>query len=114
MLRIGFGDVARFSPAKGFVVKLSGKQVASAEELFEIVLGNGERVPASKMNCSGVKKVELKGDPDALKLSERLPGQSLTAKFTKGDITVEWRAVLRNGSHYIRQEIKFPRKRTRR
>ena len=101
---------AQFSSAKGFVVKLSGKKVVSAEELFEIVLGNGERVPASKMTCSGIKKVALKGTPDALKLSGRHPGQALTATFTKGDLVVAWSAVLRDGSHYIRQELKISAK----
>lgn len=101
---------AQFSPSKGFAVKINGKKVASAPELFEITLGNGESVPASKMSCGGVKKVALKGDPKALKLSERLPGQALEGKFTKGDLVVEWRAVLRDGSHYVRQELKISAK----
>lgn len=95
----------------GFMVRLDGKKV-QGEELFTLVLGNGERVPASAMTCSGIKKVALKGNPDAFKLSERLNGQALVAKFTKGDITVEWRAVLRDGSHYIRQELKISAKKT--
>lgn len=102
---------AKFSTNKGFSVKFDGKKVAAADELFEITLGNGERVPASKMTCAGgLKKVALKGDPKALKLSERLPGQALEGKFTKGDLVVEWRAVLRDGSHYVRQELKISAK----
>ncbi|MBQ9758997.1 MAG: hypothetical protein IJW12_04410 [Opitutales bacterium] len=93
----------------GFSVRIDGKKI-QGEELFTLVLGNGERVPASAMTCSGIKKVALKGDPEAIKLSERFNGQSLVAKFTKGDITVAWRAVLRDGSHYIRQELKISAK----
>lgn len=93
----------------GFSVYLDGKKV-HGEELFTLVLGNGERIPASAMTCAGIKKVALKGNPEAFKLSERLNGQALVAKFTKGDISVEWSAVLRDGSHYIRQELKISAK----
>ena len=93
----------------GFVVRAGGQKI-QGDELFTLVLGSGERVPASAMTCSGIKKVALKGNPDALKLSERVPGQALAGKFTKGDIMVEWRAVLRDGSHYIRQELKIKAK----
>ena len=93
----------------GFLVRIDGKKI-QGEELFTLVLGNGERIPASAMTCSGIKKVALKGDPEAIKLSERFNGQALVAKFTKGDITVAWRAVLRDGSHYIRQELKISSK----
>ena len=78
----------------GFVVRAGGQKI-QGDELFTLVLGSDERVPASAMTCSGIKKVALKGNPDALKLSERVPGQALVGKFTKGDIMVEWRAVLR-------------------
>ncbi len=100
---------AQFDTQKGLAVKVEGKTVAKGSELFKIVLGNGEIIAASKMSGS-IKKVALKGNPDAVKLSERFNGQALEGKFTKGDLIVEWRAVLRDGSHYIRQELKISAK----
>lgn len=100
---------AQFDAKKGFIVKFGGKTVAKGTELFKIVLGNGETISASQM-AGSIKKVALKGNPDAFKLSERFNGQALVGKFTKGDIMVEWRAVLRDGSHYIRQELKISAK----
>ena len=93
----------------GFSVKIDGKKI-QGDELFTLVFGNGERLPASSMTCAGIKKVALKANPEALKLSERFAGQALVGKFTKDDISVEWRAVLRDGSHYIRQELKISSK----
>lgn len=91
---------------KGFSVKFGKKTIIEGDELFKIVLADGSVIEASKMSGS-IKKVALKGNPEAVKLSERLDGAALEGKFTKGDIVVEWRAVLRDNSHYIRQELKI-------
>lgn len=96
---------AKFSAKKGFKISSAGKVIAEAPELFSLKLGNGETIPASKMTATELKAASLKGDPEDFRLSERLPGQQISAKFTHGDITVAWRAVLRDGSHYIRQEL---------
>ena len=93
----------------GFIVRINGEKI-QGDELFTLVLGDGTRIPASKMTCSGIKKIALKGNPEAVKLSERFNGQALEGKFTQGDLVVEWRAVLRDGSHYIRQELKISAK----
>lgn len=94
---------------KGFTVKFGKKTVIEGDELFKIVLADGSVIEASKMSGS-ITKVALKGNPEAVKLSERLNGVALEGKFTKGDFIVEWRAVLRDNSHYIRQELKISAK----
>ena len=49
----------------------------------------------------------LSADPSATRSSERLPGREVAVSLSdaEGKLTVEWRAVLREGSHYIRQEV---------
>lgn len=100
---------ARFNAKKGFEVKFGGKTVAEGDELFKIVLGDGEIIKASQMKGT-LKKVALKANPKAVKLSERFAGQAIVGTFSKGNLSVRWRAVLRDGSHYIRQELKIKAK----
>ncbi len=96
---------AKFSK-NGFVVKSDGKTLAKGDELFSLQLGNGE-ILSSKDFAGTIKKAVFKPDPSALTLSKKLGGNALEAKFSKGDLEISWRAILRNGSHYIRQELKI-------
>lgn len=98
--------VAATFKKNGFSVFFKGKKVATGDELFKIRLANGEEILSSKM-AGTIKRLVLKGDPKAFKLSERFDGQALQATFTRGNVKVHWRAVLRDGSHYIRQELKI-------
>ncbi len=77
----------------------------SGEELFSITLGNGTVVPASEMTLGGVRVVTLAPDLKATRASEKLSGQALEADFTYGDLTLLWKAVLRDGSHYLRTSL---------
>ncbi len=95
---------------KGFAVRAGGKLIAKGDSLFSITLASGETISSAQMSGS-IKKLALKGDPRAFRLSERLGGYALAGKFSRDDIVVEWRAVLRDGSHYIRQELKISAKR---
>lgn len=74
-------------------------------ELFKVLLGNGSTVSASGMKLEDVKIVNLGEDPSAATASLRYAGKALEARFTYGDLTITWRAVLRDGSHYLRTEM---------
>lgn len=74
-------------------------------ELFKIRLQNGTEVPASEMTLTDVRTVTLVGDADAVKGAERFDGKALEASYTYGSLDIVWRAVLRNGSHYLRTEL---------
>ena len=74
-------------------------------ELFKVLLGDGSTVAASKMKLEDVKIVTLGEDPSAATASLRYAGKALEARFTYGDLTITWRAVLRDGSHYLRTEM---------
>lgn len=75
-------------------------------ELFSLQFANGKELKSSAM-MADCKVEDLPADPDALKLSEKLPGKALSATFTTkgGSVKVIWKAELRDGSHYIRQSF---------
>ena len=74
-------------------------------ELFKVLLGDGSTVAASKMKLEDVKIVTLGEDSSAATASLRYAGKALEARFTYGDLSITWRAVLRDGSHYLRTEM---------
>ena len=74
-------------------------------ELFKVLLGDGSTVAASKMKQEDVKIVTLGEDPSAATASLRYAGKALEARFTYGNLSITWRAVLRDGSHYLRTEM---------
>ena len=74
-------------------------------ELFKVLLGDGSTIAASGMKLEDVKTVTLGEDPSAATASLRYAGKALEARFTYGDLSITWRAVLRDGSHYLRTEM---------
>ena len=74
-------------------------------ELFRIVLGDGTEVAASQMTMGAVTTTTLAADDTAAKGALKLPGKAIETTFTYGNLTMTWRAVLRDGSHYLRTEL---------
>ena len=79
----------------------------SGTEIFKVQLADGTEIPASAFTLSGDVVVEsLVGDASAAKGAKRLNGQQIKAQFTHTcGLKIEWRAVLRDGSHYLRTEM---------
>ena len=98
---------ASFRVANGTLV-FDGCEAMGLEagtELFRIVLGNGTEVAASEMTMGEVTTTALVADPTAAKGALKLPGKAIETTFTYGNLTMTWRAVLRDGSHYLRTEL---------
>ena len=74
-------------------------------ELFKVLLGDGKTITASEMKLEDVKMVTLAENPSAATASLRYAGKALEARFTYKELSIVWRAVLRNGSHYLRTEM---------
>lgn len=74
-------------------------------ELFKVLLGDGKNITASEMKLEDVKMVTLAENPSAATASLRYAGKALEARFTYEELSIVWRAVLRNGSHYLRTEM---------
>lgn len=82
-------------------------QLMQSDDLFEITLGDGTTAGSSQMTLKDVKAVNLEGKPEAARGSERIPGKGLEATFSYKNLTILWRAILRNGSHYLRNELEI-------
>ena len=81
-------------------------------ELFSIAFGDGEKVVnASEMTLRSVQVQTLEGDPAAVNGAMHFNGMQIEAKykyaFGSSVIEVVWRAVLRDGSHYLRTEMEL-------
>lgn len=74
-------------------------------ELFNITLGDNKSVKASDMKVESWEVSDLTADAESAVASRRHAGKQLTARLTYGDLEFEWRAVLRDGSHYLRTEL---------
>ena len=80
-------------------------------ELFCVGFGNGDKVAASQMTLKKVETVDLPARNDAVGGAEHFAGKALEATYGytyKGEeIEILWRAVLRDGSHYLRTEMEL-------
>lgn len=74
-------------------------------ELFKVLLGDGKTITASEMKLEDVKMATLAENPSAATASLRYAGKALEARFIYEELSIVWRAVLRNGSHYLRTEM---------
>lgn len=74
-------------------------------ELFKVLLGDGKNITASEMKLEDVKMVTLAENPSAATAYLRYAGKALEARFTYEELSIVWRAILRNGSHYLRTEM---------
>ncbi len=86
----------------------SRRRLDDRRGVFTLSLEGGVLIDAARMRLLTPPRVEeLAADPGASRQSERLPGRRLVAVLADGGgrLSVEWRAILREGSHYIRQEI---------
>ena len=78
-------------------------------EIFSVAFGNGDNVSASGMTLKSVELQDLEAKSDAVGGAEHFAGKQLVAEYeyTYKDSTISiiWRAVLRDGSHYLRTEM---------
>ena len=83
-----------------------------SDEVFFIQTGNGSvTIPSSAMTLGDVTIETLDANPTAATGSFRLPGKALKATYTykaEGvDLSIVWRAILRDGSHYLRTKMEI-------
>ena len=85
--------------------------LVAGTELFIVGFGNGEKVAASQMTMKSFEQKDLSANPTAIGGAEHFAGKALEAVFGytyKGEeIEILWRAVLRDGSHYLRTEMEL-------
>ena len=98
------GGVLRFNGCQGL-------SLLPGTELFEIRLADGTEVAASQMTPGAVRVADLTADGQAARGSLHYAGKALEADFSYGNLDITWRAVLRDGSHYLRTELALTAKR---
>ena len=75
-------------------------------ELFTVQLANGTVIPASEFVLGDITTETLAANEDDVKGAKRFAGVQIKAQFTHANgLGIEWRAVLRDGSHYLRTEV---------
>ena len=98
------GDALYFAGSKAM-------NLEAGTEPFTIAFGNGDNVPASAMTMSNLRVVSLVGSADSVGGAEHFDGKALEADYdytyNEKAIKVLWRAVLRDGSHYLRTEMEL-------
>jgi hypothetical protein len=88
--------------------KRTNRKLAPPEEVFTLVLADGRVIKASELKAIGPAHAEnLVANPNAARFAEQAAGKQAVVALedpTSG-LTVTWRAVLRDASNYLRQEM---------
>ena len=83
--------------------------LVAGTEPFTVAFGSGDNVPASAMTLKDVKSETLAANAAAIGGAEHFAGVQLVANYEytykEEKVEIVWRAVLRDGSHYIRTEM---------
>ena len=85
--------------------------LVAGTEPFTVAFGSGDNVPASAMTLKGVETETLAANASAIGGAEHFAGVQLVANYEytykETKIEIVWRAVLRDGSHYLRTEMEL-------
>lgn len=86
----------------------TGQAIQGPMPAFAIAVRGAEQIVSSAMKLTGSPRIEtLAADLRASRFSDRVGGSALTATFEDANrrVRAQWRAILRDGSHYIRQAL---------
>ncbi|MBA7697142.1 hypothetical protein ES703_105801 [subsurface metagenome] len=94
--------------------KLSATTLQLQEtECFKLVLDGGQIVKSSDLRIVGKTEMKnLQPNRNSCRLAERFGGKQITVVLGSLGINLEvqWRAILRDGSNYVRQQVTFSTK----
>jgi len=89
--------------------KLTSNTIRMQEaQCFQFILEGGQVTKASDLKIVGEPKLErLEPNSESCRLAERFGGRQISVTLASSDnnLEVEWQAILRDGSNYIRQEV---------
>jgi len=96
--------------------KLAGAAIdAGQAECFQLILDGGRILRASELRVFGMPQIRnIEPEPKSCRLGEHFAGKEILITLGSPDENLEvlWRAILRDGSNYVRQEIAFTAKNT--
>ena len=87
----------------------------AGDECFQIVLANTPLPGSHTLKASDLKIVgraelsDLRSESQSARLAEQLGGKQIVVRLASADsnLEAEWRAILRNGSNYLQQQVVF-------
>ena len=85
-----------------------GRTLDLPPDVFTLTLADGATVHSSDLRLADPPRAEaLDSHASAARRAEQLPGRAIAATLTDpaGRLRARWRAMLRDGSHYIRWEL---------
>src|SRR2546425_8429410 len=94
--------------AVSVVDKLGGRTLSLPPDAFALAFPDGSGLGSAAFRVQGAPRVErLTGTPSAARRAERLGGRQISVELADpaGRLRATWRAILRDGSHYVRQEV---------
>ncbi len=94
--------------ATGISGKRDGARLAVPAQVFAITLADGTRLDSTQLRVAGGPAIAtIAPRPGASRFAERLPGRRITLALEDPArrLGATWSAELREGSHYIRQEV---------
>ncbi len=101
---IKVGDALFFGGSKAM-------NLVAGSEIFSVAFGSGTTVYASAMTLKSVAIEDLTADPTAVGGAAHFAGKQIVAQYEytyeEKKIEIIWRAVLRDGSHYLRSEMEL-------
>ncbi len=101
---VKLGDALYFGGSKAM-------DLVAGSEIFTVAFGNGDNVPASGMTLKSVEVEDLAANAAAIGGAAHYNGKQLVANYTytykEKTLDIVWRAVLRDGSHYLRTEMEL-------
>ncbi len=94
--------------AVSFEDRVNHATLPLAPDAFVLAVQGADPIRSSAMKVQGAARMDrLEGNPRASRYVEQLGGQRLTVRLADaaGQLLVTWRAILRDGSRYVRQEV---------
>jgi hypothetical protein len=93
-----------------FTDLITHRALAAQRVPLTLLLGDGSILSPSSLKLAGRPRlVDLHAEAGALPISQQVPGKAVVVEFAdaSGKLHVTWRVILRDGSNYVRQEIKI-------
>ena len=85
--------------------------LVAGTEPFTVAFGAGDNVAASAMALKSLEVKDLEANSNAVGGVEHFAGKALVANYEytykEKTVSIVWRAVLRDGSHYLRTEMEL-------
>lgn len=91
-----------------FVIRSTGAEIALPRDPFRYTFKDGRTIRASDLTITDAPRIEaLPADASASRAAEHFAGRAIRVRLEdpKNKLSIVWRAILRDGSNYVRQEI---------